>query len=83
MVDYCKKQLGKPYSLTGDANLADNKFSCVGLAEAAYDSIGKGSLPEISELTGSLPLELFKTTIPVTKVTVDAGDLVDVPVRRR
>ena len=77
---FAENQIGEMYFQVGEGNLDNASFSCVGLAEAAYDSIDKGSLPIFTELTASVPIELFLTTSPVVSVVVGAGELIEVPI---
>jgi hypothetical protein len=90
IVTYLERQIGKDYGSAvpgtdiqipvGEGNIDELAFSCVGLAEAALDSIDKGVIPALNEAFASVPLELWATTVPVSDITVEVGDQVDIPV---
>lgn len=68
------EQLGKPYGLVGGSFLFDDdKLSCVGLNERAYESAGINIVPGVMECP-LLPQLQYAYTKPVTEVTVKAGE---------
>jgi hypothetical protein len=89
-VSFLETQIGKDYGSAvpgtdiqipvGEGNIDDLSFSCVGLAEAALDSVDKGRIPALNEAFASTPLELWATTSPVSDITVEVGDGVDIPI---
>ncbi|MBK6696020.1 MAG: hypothetical protein IPG50_27995 [Myxococcales bacterium] len=74
VVDFCKQQVGKGYNIIGQGNINESSWSCVGLAEAAHDLIGRGSMGDVREAFGGTPIELYWNTKPVEEVTVGAGE---------
>jgi hypothetical protein len=85
VTDFCSMQVGKPYSLVfGQGNVGSSDpmaglslnggFSCIGLAEAAHDTIGRGSL-EVREGLIATPLELYDATVPVEEFTMGVGEI--------
>ena len=58
----------------------DELYNCVGLVEHALDQVGKGTLPGLNQILGSTPLEMYKTTSPVTEIQAYAGDKIEIPV---
>ncbi len=81
IVQFAENVIGADYSYTGDGNVANNKFSCVGLAEAAYDSVERGLINPLNEAFVATPLEMFINTVPRIHITVEAGEEVEVGVR--
>ncbi|GMU57642.1 MAG: hypothetical protein AMXMBFR33_67880 [Candidatus Xenobia bacterium] len=81
VLKFALDQLGRDYSATGDGAITQGReFSCVGLMEAAYQSIGKPNLTGFQRGTVSTPLELFRVTKPVDEITIDCGETVSIPV---
>jgi hypothetical protein len=80
VVDFLREQVGKDYALIlGQGNLDEDAFSCVGLAEAALDSVDKGVIAGLNEALVSTPLEMFQLTGPIDDITVFAGESVEIP----
>jgi hypothetical protein len=80
IVQFLTAQVGKDYNTLGQGNVTEGSFSCVGLAESALDSVGKGVLPALTEVTASVPLEQFLVTSPVDSIDVYLGETVEIPV---
>ena len=81
IVNYAEGKLGRPYSLVGDGSIAQGQqYSCVGLVEAAYQSVGKPVLSGFQKVFASVPLEMYRATVPVDDISVCPGDDVNVPV---
>jgi hypothetical protein len=78
---YAIDKKGKGYSLIGEGNIFNNKYSCVGLTEASYDEGGKSIIPGILEFPFILPLEQYIRTIPVDAINVQAGEEIVIPVK--
>ncbi len=58
------------YDMFAQGNFTDEYFSCSGLVEAAYDSQGKGIIPDILELPFIFPKEHYDRTVPVDTIRV-------------
>lgn len=71
----------KGYLLIGQGNLTQGCFSCVGLAEAAYDSAGVGIIPASLEVFQISPLQQFNRTTPIASIDVAVGENVRIPVK--
>lgn len=77
VTDYVKAQLNKPYNIIGQGNVNEDSWSCVGLAEEAYDKINRGSMGPVREAFAGTPLELYWNTKPVEEITVGVGEMVE------
>lgn len=75
-----KSEVGDPYSLIGNGNLGLDSWSCVGIVEHVWDTIGRGVLGEFREVTAATPLELFRATRPVTEVWDRAKQKIEIPI---
>ena len=84
IVQYCRDNVGALYSSIGQGGQsgAEGKasFSCVGLAEAAYESVGKGLISAIDQFFVSSPADMYLASKPQSEIVVAAGDLVDITV---
>jgi len=74
--DYAASQLGKGYSVVGEGNLTQTCFSCVGLAEAAYDHAARQTgdafdiIPGWQEIPFITPYQHYHATSPVIVIPV-------------
>jgi len=67
ILDYASSQLGKAYDFTHGIQKGPLKFDCVGLAEAAYESVGLNPTPDEFESGWGWPLtptEQYEHTFP-------------------
>ncbi|MBX3170756.1 MAG: hypothetical protein KF760_25345 [Candidatus Eremiobacteraeota bacterium] len=84
MMTFLNAQLGKDYSLIGDAGLPTDVFfdawSCVGLVEYAFHLVGKDNLSFFRRDFISTPMELFRAMDPVEEIEVEAGVALEIPV---
>lgn len=80
LVNYATAQTGKGYSKFGEGNFAEGSFSCIGLVEAAYDTIDRGTIPWNGEFFAILPLEMMRATHPITDVHERTEQPVAIPV---
>lgn len=80
LLKFLTPQFGKPYQLIGEGNLTEGAFSCVGLVEAAFDSIGRGMVPWYTEATAITPVEQFRETAPVDEIFVRVDQPIQIPV---
>jgi hypothetical protein len=56
-------------------------FSCVGLIDAAYKSINKSPIKWYDRaILAVTPQDMYKATLPVSNITVKAGDVLEIPV---
>jgi hypothetical protein len=56
-------------------------FSCVGLVDAAYKSINKSPIKWFDRTVLAVtPQDMYKATVPVSEITVKAGDALEIPV---
>jgi hypothetical protein len=56
-------------------------FSCVGLIDAAYKSINKSPIKWYDRaIIAVTPQDMYKATVPVSNITVKAGDKLEIPV---
>lgn len=81
IVNYAEGKLGRPYSLVGDGSIAQGQeYSCVGLCEAAYQSVGKPVFTGFQKVFATVPLEMWRATVPVDDITVCPGEAISFPV---
>lgn len=80
ILDYATQQNGKAYNLIGEGNVGVGSFSCVGLVEAAYDVVGRGTVPWNGEFFALTPMEMYRGTRPVTDVRERAEQPIEIPV---
>jgi len=85
VVDFVTSQLGKHYAYNGVITTSGacqghlvkgpDQYMCVGLAEMAYELIGRDIVPETNEedWRGLSPFRQFQHTKPVDYVEVEAG----------
>ena len=81
IAEYAIDKIGHGYSLIGEGNVWDGKYSCVGLTEASFDAAGKSIIPAVLEFPFILPIEQFARTVPVGEVTVMSGETFRLPVK--
>jgi formylglycine-generating enzyme required for sulfatase activity len=82
--DYAVQQINKGFTLVGGVKISQqgpNCFSCVGLAEAAYDYANISIIPPIQEFPFITPLQQFKKTTPVDSITVKINETIIIPVK--
>ena len=74
-------QTGKGYLVVGQGNISTRCFSCVGLAEYAYDQAG-ASIIDFGEFVPITPLQQFesKKLTPVNAITARVGEAIRIPV---
>lgn len=84
MLLFLSAQLGKDYSVIGDAGLPTDVFfdtwSCVGLVEYAFHTVGKDNLSFFRRDFIATPMELFRAMDPVEEIEVAAGEALEIPV---
>jgi hypothetical protein len=85
IVDFVTAQLGKPYAHNGLINTSGafqgplvkgpEQYTCTGLAERAYELIGRDIVPESEEegWIGLEPFKQFQYTKPIDYAEVEAG----------
>jgi hypothetical protein len=83
VVSWVNNQIGKPWVWLNeydDESKYYTGFSCVGLVEAAYNSIGKPIVGDewFTNDTILRPLDIYEKTKPVDHITVTAGDDLDI-----
>jgi formylglycine-generating enzyme required for sulfatase activity len=91
--NYAVSQEGKGYTLVGEGEdggwspKGESCFSCVGLAEAAYEHADNLTERDLNILSGwqewpfIIPMEQFRTTTPVDEITVEVGEYIIIPVK--
>ncbi|MBI3327270.1 MAG: IPT/TIG domain-containing protein [Nitrospinae bacterium] len=84
--DFLLRQRGKGYSLIGEQSLIgpdpsdpSSSYSCVGLAEAALQSVGKGTLNFFDRATVAAPLEQWLASAPIENIAVCPAEEVRIP----
>jgi len=80
IMKFLTQQLGKPYHVFTQGNVDNDSFSCVGLVEAALDSVGDGALSPRNEAQLATPLGLFRATRPVTELSEHPEVEIQVPI---
>lgn len=84
IVNWTIEQLGKGYIVVKNFNPENNtSFSCVGLVEEAYKTIGKpivGKRKFFSSLDILYPYDMYEKTVPVTEITAPVGETIKVHV---
>lgn len=88
VVTFSKNQIDKPWALVNSDEWLSSKlteFSCVGLVEAAYESIGKGLLNDFSFFDSALgnppfPLDMYEVTTPVNEISEVVGNSIEIRV---
>lgn len=79
VVAWAQDYLGTPWAMLNDFDSSSDDydaFSCVGLIEAAYDSIGRPIVENSLWTVDTLlrPLDMYDETSPVDRVTVRVGE---------
>jgi formylglycine-generating enzyme required for sulfatase activity/plastocyanin len=69
------------YLVLGQGNWKEGCFSCVGLAEAVYDSANMSIIPGLQEIPWISPLQHFNRTTPVSSITVAVNEAITIPVK--
>lgn len=80
MLGFLQQQLGKKYSVVGSGLFDEDTWSCVGLAEGAYDFIDRGVLSGWRQATAAAPRELFAGTRPVTAIAERPEQPIQIPI---
>lgn len=86
VVNWAKDQIGKPWNFVNSPDAqGSTEFSCVGLVESAYESIGKGLLSESGGIysryiNAALPLSMYNQTKPVDEITEEPGNSISIRV---
>lgn len=79
IVSWAENQLGKPWQMLNDyddESQTYNRFSCVGLVEAAYNSIEKPVVGDNWLTMDSIlrPLDMYEKTKPINEIDIMVGE---------